>query len=247
MSMTALFLVLGILVLCVVCYEAIRIGIHARKAVLAGKRAVPVSKAHASPHKSVLVIGDSTSFGTGAREAKNSLVGRLAQDYPNIAITNASRNAMNVRELKHTLSNIRENHFDIIMMHIGGVDTLSFTSSAQITHHFKEIAEHTVAMGAEAVILVSVNNVGTAPFIRFPLSTLFDWRSRKMTELFSKLSNTHNMHHVPLYEKREDDPLGKEPEILFSDDKIHPNDAGYAVWYRMIQNAVDPYLSCTNM
>lgn len=232
-----------VIVVLLILFEAVRIGIHARKAVAAGKRAVPVSKTHTNPHKRVLVIGDSTSFGTGSQESKNSLVGRLAQDFDDLEIVNASENAMSIKRLSEKLAGLRGTHFDAIMMHIGGVDTLSLTSSRSILHYFNLIAEATQNLGATTIVLISMNNVGGAPLFRFPLNMFLDWRSKKLSALFSHISEEHGFVHVPLHRDLACCPLVLERDRLFSEDKIHPNDAGYGVWYRIIKDAVTPYLS----
>ena len=86
--MSDLSLYICVILLSIIIFETARLLLHLQKAVDAGKRVIPVTQSLQSAHKRILVIGDSTSFGTGAIKSENSLVGRLARDFPNTEIVN---------------------------------------------------------------------------------------------------------------------------------------------------------------
>ncbi len=221
--------------------EGVRLIYYGYRAHLSGERTTPVSQMCKNPRKRILIVGDSTSYGTGASSPNNSLVGRFASDFPDFEIINESENALNIANLEKKLEN-GSGTFDVLMIHIGGIDTLAFTSFLKMEKLFLRINEHIKRRNFRTVILVTVNNVGLSPFIRFPLKHLFEERSRKMHSFFEKMAQRYNMVHVSLYELAENDPLAKDPRRLFSADKIHPSDEGYGIWYARIKEVITPYL-----
>lgn len=241
--MTTATSVILALIFAALLYESLRILKYAKRAIQAGKEARPVERVVPEAPKHVLVIGDSTSLGTGASDQRNSLVGRLAADFPNLAITNASENAMDLRRLYEKLESFNESNFDIIMIHIGGIDTISFSRFSKLSELLKKTLERACAMSNEKVFVISMNNVGSAPLFRFPLNIIYDRRSRMLTSLFHELCNDVQVIHIPLYEKKKHDPLPKDPGKLYAHDNIHPSDEGYGYWYDKIKKGVIPYLT----
>ena len=221
--------------------EGLRLSYYGFKAHLAGKKTVPFSTHPQNPTKRVLVIGDSTSYGTGALNPIHSLYGRLAQDFPSIEITNKSVNALNSAGLLTVLRNNTE-PCDMLMMHIGGIDTLSFTPKKRLEKIFASVAQHIKEQNIPVAVLVSVNNVGLSPFVRFPLKTLFNRRSETMHFLFERIAQQHGFIHISLYARPGEDELAQDPNTFFAGDKIHPNDAGYAIWYQKIKHALTLHL-----
>lgn len=75
-----------------------------------------------------------------------------------------------------------------------------------------------------------VGNVGNAPFFFAPLSWLMTSRSRKLHAFVREAASRHGAVVVNLFHERQDAPFVQRPE-LNSYDGLHPNDAGYRVWY----------------
>lgn len=233
----SIYVVLGVFA-GVLLFEVILIG---RRLVLAkrnGNRAVPVSQHVPNATTHVLVVGDSTAYGTGAEEQQNSLVGRLARNFPHIHIDNAAENGMGLDVLRKKLDTMSGRSYDITMLHIGGIDVLSMTTDAKIITALKDIFEKARALlksdDPRNIVFVSVNNVGCAPAFRFPLNRLLERRSRRLNGLFQVLADEHEVTHVSLFCERDDDPFAARPDELYASDGIHPNDAGYELWYDKI-------------
>lgn len=127
----------------------------------------PVMQQNEGATKRVLVIGDSTSYGTGALESENSLVGRLAKDFPNIEIVNASENAMSMKRLHEKLQTLKGEKFDIIMIHIGELICCHLRHQ-QNSHFSKRHFSLTRELSAQKVLLVSMNNPVSAPLFVSP-------------------------------------------------------------------------------
>lgn len=237
-----IILYIGIALIAIVCIETVRIVILSRRAVHSGKKTTPVAQVNAQATKRVLVIGDSTSYGTGALEKENSLVGRLAKDFPNIEIVNASENAMSMERLHEKLQTLKGEKFDMVMIHIGGIDMLSFTPSSKIHTLAKDIFSLTRDLSAQKVFLVSMNNPVSAPLFRFPVNHILDKRSKALTEVFADVCAQSSIDHIPLYVDNPDDPFHADPERYYAYDGIHPNDEGYGIVYEKIKTRVAPHL-----
>jgi lysophospholipase L1-like esterase len=219
-SMYPFLLYISVAMLIVIMYEAVRIVYYSRIAIKNGKLAEPLSQVVENPEYTILIVGDSTSYGTGASCKECSLVGRLAKDVAGASITNASKNAMSLSTLTQTLRSLSTNVYDVIIIHIGGIDTISLTPMRTIERYIGAVFSYATKMARKKVFLVSVNNAGLVPLFRFPLSLI-------------------------LFEEREREVLHKNPNRFFSSDKTHPNDEGYAIWYEKIRRIILPHLKKT--
>lgn len=226
-------------------YVTLRILFYTRKAVLAGKQTRPASNVNPRASHRVLVIGDSTSYGTGAINMGDSLVGRLIRDYPDYEILNKSENGIGIKRVHEIISHIEET-FDFVIIHIGGIDTLAFSRKKTIIEYMKKINEQAKRLHARTLILVSMNNAGSLPLMLFPLDIIFNLRSRLLSRLFAKICSENNIVHVPLFTNRKDEPLLQNGENHFSPDLIHPNDFGYGIWYEKVKRVFDTEISKMN-
>lgn len=228
---------------CFVAYEIIRISYYGKRSVRMGEETIPVSHTPEKPRKRVLVIGDSTAYGTGARNPEKSLVGRLREDFPDIEIVNEAENAMFLARLHEKLHKISIDHFDLIVIHIGGMDVISLTPVRKASVLMHTILEHIKNNHAGHIAVVSVNNAGVPPLIRFPISLLLDWRSRVFSAMCNEVCRAQSVIHIPLYKPMGVDPLHSEDGALFAEDYMHPNDEGYGIWYKEIHTVLNPHLT----
>ncbi|MDO8624361.1 MAG: SGNH/GDSL hydrolase family protein [bacterium] len=218
-------------------YEVVRVIRHALVSKRLGREATIFSRGVLMGGKRILIIGDSTSYGTGTSDPAYSLAGRLASDMPEYAIENLSENAMSLTQLVEKLRTV-EGPYARMFIHIGGVDTLALTPLHKVRRELTEALEQAQALTRGRVYLVSVNNPGLVPAFRFPLSWLFGRRSRQVSLVCDEACIARGVHHVPLWQRREHDPLLQAPERLFARDGLHPNDEGYGLWYQKIKQAL---------
>ena len=235
MSTATLIVLAGIAL--IVAYEVLHVFSRIRTAIRLGKEAKPFSRELSAGGKRVLVIGDSTSYGTGTTDPQRSLAGRLAADLPEHAIENLSENSMNLARLVEKLR-VVDGPYTHTFIHIGGVDTLSFTPLSRVSASLREALTLARARTRGRVYLVSVNNPRSAPAYRFPLSRIFGKRSRKISALCDAESIAHGVYHVSLWQHPEVDPLRKAPGRVFAEDGTHPNDEGYGLWYQKIKEVL---------
>lgn len=202
-----------------------------------GKKVQPVSQVKRNARMHVLVIGDSTSLGVGANSPKNSLVGRFIAQYPYAHVDNFSENSMTLKRLCEKLIFCvrQEVIYDFVFIHIGGMDILLLSSFSKIAYYLQKVCGYALRLVCDGdgrrVIVVSANNVGSLPVFRFPLSTFYTRRSRKVCELYHNVCSENHVTHVPLFEEPNKDIFIKHSRVLFANDGIHPNDEGYGFWF----------------
>ncbi len=118
------FLLFLLVLLVVVGYETIQ----TRKLIAIGvglaDNAVPFERILPDAEMQILVIGDSTAVGTGAQTPEASLAGLVGQTFPDASVRNLGVNGARTADLIPRLEKIQDQHFDLLMLHIGGNDTV---------------------------------------------------------------------------------------------------------------------------
>lgn len=234
---------IGFLLLGIVCgfvlFEGVWIASRLRRAMVAGKQVTLASQQSTQESARVLVIGDSTACGTGTTDSTHSLIGRLARDFPQLTIMNMAENAMNARQVRDKFARLPPEKFDMVMVHVGGMDVLTFTRRAALRRHLEALIVLAKDREISRLVLVSPNNAGAAPIFHFPLSRLMVRRSRQVSQLFEEVCQVHGVVHVPLFAESPKEPLTPRH---FAPDGSHPNDEGYAIWYEKIKSTIEPHI-----
>ena len=179
---------------------------------------------------SLLVVGDSTAVGTGASSPGTSLPGLLARDHPTLQIVNRARNGARFADIVRQLEAIGDQRFDVIVLLGGGNDVIRLTANEAL----EESIAGTAALArthARLVILMPSGNVGNAPFFFAPLSWLMTERSRALHRMVREAATENRAVYVNLFKEKADDPFALRPDELHARDGLHPNDAGYLLWY----------------
>jgi lysophospholipase L1-like esterase len=224
--------------LAVMIYEMIRVMRKINLAIELGKEARPFFRDNPRATKRILVIGDSTSYGTGATDPHLSLAGRLADDFPDHALVNASKNAMSLAELVRKMDEV-QGPYALTSIHIGGVDALAFTPLRQVRKCLTQALQKAKEKTNGQVLLVSVGNTGALPAYRFlPFSALLSWRSQQVSQVCEEVCKELGVTHVPLWEPIDTDPIRKDPIHLMAPDTMHPSGEGYAYWYAKIRRVL---------
>ncbi|MEZ4195564.1 MAG: GDSL-type esterase/lipase family protein [Candidatus Paceibacterota bacterium] len=202
------------------------------KSKVLGKTVTPFTKYDKKLKKRLLLIGDSTVYGVGTTSSDCSYGGQIAHDFPNYEIHNRAKNAAKVSDLMNQIDHFPPHFFDHTIIFIGGMDTLHFTTKRKLMKTFKSLSTKLHILTKGSVVIVSVNNVGTVPFMLSPLKQLYTWRSRKVSSYFSEIANENGFTHVPLFREKAEDEFTKDTKQTLALDCIHPNDNGYRLLYR---------------
>jgi lysophospholipase L1-like esterase len=237
----ALILLL-LLILILISVEILRISLNGWRAKQLSKKAIAAEN---KPHNiscKVLVVGDSTARGVGASHQSKSIIGLLAKDFPEFFIVNQSQDALDAKGLESILQARQTESFDYVLIHIGGMDALRLTPLQSFSKQLQQSLILANNIASQKVFLISVNNIGTAKFFSPFLRPIFSRRSKQIAQTCDAECQKQNVRHVSLYAESTIDPLGAS-ESMFAEDKIHPSDAGYAIWYGQLKEAMIEYVA----
>ncbi len=194
-------------------------------------KAVPFSRSSGSPN--ILVIGDSTAVGTGASSPATSLAGLLGEFYPSASVENRGVNGSKTAELVPRHKSIK-NHYWLIMIHIGGNDTVRFTNLRELDADIRTVIRLAKNLAGH-VVVVSTGNVGTAKLLPFGTRWMFAIRTRQVRKIFMRACKDMDVTYVGLFREPSKDPFAKDPKKYYAADLFHPSDLGYADWFALIK------------
>ena len=200
----------------------------AQSAALA-RRSEPLQVAPPEPKKRLLIVGDSTGVGTGASTPQTSLAGLIAAEHPDLTIVNRSADGATFERIAAQLEG--GGRFDAVLILGGGNDMIRLTGAEALRGALSRVLF--LARGrADTVVLMPAGNVGNAPFFLWPWSALMTRRSRVLHAVARQAAAANGATYVSLFKERAADPFAQEPKRLHASDRLHPSDAGYALWHR---------------
>lgn len=193
-------------------------------------RVSPPYRQKGNNNKSLLILGDSTGYGTGATRPSESLAGLIGAAFPDLKIVNKSVNGRTTAQLKQSLQHMRETH-DFILLQIGANDVLQAVPNVTIVDTIKNIVGQLLASKGNVIVMTS-GNIGAA--VRF--SPLLRQRYTEASREYEKLllesaASTGLFKLVSQFSEPQVDPFVLQPDVYFASDGLHPTSAGYALWF----------------
>lgn len=201
-----------------------RIRNYVKSARAVRKTTQPYFKSGTTSHH-LLVLGDSTMYGAGIVDPANTIGGLLSAQYHGSSVETLAVNGARVRDLKTQFSRAQENHYQLIFMGIGGNDVVLLSNYQQLEIELRQFLDM-VSAKADKIILTHCVNVGNIGFFVPPLSYLFDYRTRKLSQLYSKITADYpSVSYVSFYRPRNNDYYTKKTRQKFiAADGFHPSD-----------------------
>jgi len=175
----------------------------------------------------LLVVGDSTAVGTGARSAEYSVAGLIAQGHPHLLIENRAQDGARLADVATQLGG--EQRYDMVLVQAGGNDVIRLRGFDAMRRDVDRVAGLARRL-APVVVLMPAGNVGNAPFFFPPVSWLMTRRARRLHDQVRAAAARHGAIYVNLFHERADDPFVQRPE-LNARDALHPSEAGYRLWF----------------
>lgn len=187
-------------------------------------------------------LGDSTAAGVGASEADKA-VPRLvaaALDRPveltSLAVSGARVNRVATAQASE-LERLRP---DVVLVSVGANDTTHVTSRADFRADYEDLV---AAVPDEALlVLLGVPDMGSAPLLLEPLSSLSALRGRQLDEIVRDIAADTGAVYVDIAGTT-GPPMRKDTGRYFAVDLYHPNDAGYELWAEAVLDELRPALS----
>lgn len=208
--------------------------------------------AHVTPYEQVgtgenppeiLVLGDSTGYGTGASKGRSSVAGLIGSNYPNYAISNNSKNGRTIGEALVEIKTLpAEKKYKLLLLQIGGNDILKKRELDIVRGELAELYSEALQR-ADTVVMISSGNVGTAAaFTDTKKADIYDRSSRQFKAMFIEVASDAGVTYIDLFEERDDDAFLREPKKYLALDGLHPSDAGYAYWYEKLSPVIKTVL-----
>lgn len=180
----------------------------------------------------ILVLGDSTGYGTGATRGFESIEGLIGQDFPVYHISNVSKNGRTIGEALATLTELPPTRsYDLILFQLGGNDILQKRPLSVVERELRELCAGAKKMSKHFMML-SCGNVGTAArFAGTSEAILYDSLTRQFRSMFIRVVAESGGVYIDVFKEPAVDVFALEPRKYLSLDGLHPSTAGYAVWY----------------
>lgn len=244
--LTGFFLALLATTLLAVLFEGLRIVRH----LLISKRLTDsitkFERRDAQARERILFIGDSTGHGTGASDARFSIVGRIGADFPDAHIENASKTGSYLSRAVSLLKKKRTDaseKYDLIVIMLGGLH-LAHGIPVWLTRRLlHEALASAKQMCRGSVVLVSPYNFGLAPLYRFPLSRIYQRRAKVLDALYRAVAAEEGVIFVSHFREGAD---WLSERNLYARDKTHPNDEGYGILYAQMSGSLFQVLRPTD-
>jgi lysophospholipase L1-like esterase len=197
--------------------------------------AIPYVQHPNKPDTFILVAGDSTAVGVGSTDNRETIAGRLGQQFPKADITNLGISGARLKDLILTLEQQKNKHYDLIVLQIGANDITHFTPYDTIESQLEEVLYLSNQLSPKIILLTS-GDVGAARVFRWPLSVILSLRTRHVRDIFmNESSKNASVSYIDLFRDPKDDPFEKDLKRYYAPDSFHLTGAGYGVWYSSIQ------------
>lgn len=186
----------------------------------------------------LVVLGDSTSIGQGARY-QNSIAVKsaeyLAQDYY-VSLTNYGVSGATTAEVRNNqIAGATTRTADIALIAVGANDVTKFNSYAQVDQHMRVIIHALRRVNPEIkIVLTGSPQVGSVSRYTTTLQAIARHRVGKINQVYDTIAKELHVTRIPLAEKTGD--IFLRDKSLFAADNFHPNDKGYAVWQPLINS-----------
>lgn len=193
-----------------------------------------------NPSMKILVTGDSTAFGTGVSDMKESTAGRLGNDFPEATIQNISENGLKIEGLVEKIKSLPDSSsYDVILIQIGANDVTGVTSLKKVKEDLSQLMK-LVTSKSERIIILTSGNIGLSPVFRAPLSQAITKRTLLVREIFLNEVKLHeSVQYVDLFKVAEEDIFLTDVDKYYASDYFHPSGDGYGIWYKDIKNKLN--------
>lgn len=185
----------------------------------------------------ILLVGDSTGYGTGATRGADSIAGLIGAEYSEFQIENRSKNGDTIGDALARVTDI-EGQYDLIVVQLGGNDIIQERDLAQTLEDLNQLYER-LQLHTRHLVMLSAGNVGAAFAFSGAKATALTAYSRTYhTALENFADSRPNFTYVNLFDEPADDPFVSEPKVYLAMDGLHPTSAGYALWYQKLASVV---------
>lgn len=215
---------------------------------------IPFTKRETNPgenqpkqEQSILVLGDSSGVGVGARRPEESVAGLLSSYVNATYVENRAVSGALVRDLPVQIAKASRVRYDLILVQIGGNDIVRFhnakVTATLLAQELKQLPD------AKKIIVISAGDVGTAPLFPLLFHPLYHSLNLAYHAEFANVlgdsfekgaGKNGRVTYVNLYTAPGNELFSIDPGTYFAADNFHPSSAGYAIWFGAVRATVSP-------
>jgi lysophospholipase L1-like esterase len=230
------WLIAGLIIIYIV-VQYLRTRHYLQLGLMIADQAIAYEQHPTSPTARILVIGDSTTVGTGATTPQDSTAGLLGHDFPTADIMNQGVNGARVADLTTRFAEFSDDEFDLVLVQIGGNDIVRFTNYQQLEKDLHTVLAEAQRVGKQ-VVLLHCGDFGTARLLPVGTRWLITHRTKQLRAIYLRLAPQYEVRYVDLLRPRDRDPFANDPATYYAADQFHPSSTGYADWYEHIKPIV---------
>jgi lysophospholipase L1-like esterase len=188
----------------------------------------------------LLVLGDSTMYGAGIKDRQQTIGGLLAAKYPGASLETYAANGARIRDVAAQLAQARHRHYDMVLLGVGGNDIVKFSSYRHAQADLKD-ALSKLSMLSDRVVLCHSVNVGNIGFFLPPFNYLYDYRSRRLSQMYIvTVSAFPKVKYVNFYRRLGQDHYDRQSRQRFlADDSFHPNEYANKYFFNIIWRQIE--------
>jgi lysophospholipase L1-like esterase len=193
----------------------------------------------------ILVIGDSTAYGTGAKRPAESVAGLVGQSFPNYQVKTVAENGATISGVTELLRQASPlDDYALILIQAGGNDILQKRSLTDIEQDTRVLLSEAIA-SAVPVVMMTAGNVGAAAAFASDgvPDAEYEAQSRAVLALLERLAIEYGVTFVSLFEEPDIDVFLKEPKRYLAADGLHPSSAGYQQWFTQLRPVLEKNLA----
>lgn len=205
----------------------------------------PRTLGHGGTTLHYLILGDSTAVAVGGTYEKGLAIesARHLAENREVELINAAVSGARIHDvLVEQLPRVDLSRADLVLIDAGANDVTHFTSSRSFERDFRRVVIAIQQRNPRAHIVVTGSaDMGSPPRIPRLLRPLATFRTHRLNVIVERLARQYHLTFAPI--ARETGPLFRGDPTLFSEDRFHPNDRGYATWTKVINDALDRALA----
>lgn len=205
-----------------------------RKSKILSSNTTPYEYFNLENTKSMLIVGDSTSYGVGASDKNESLIGLISGDHRDYNITNKSVSGLRTHQLINILREIDES-YDVVVISIGSNDVTRYTNLFLLREDLNQVFIESKRVG-QKVIVTLPGSIGSSRILPRPITLTWEIYFDKMREVFIRASKDSNVIYTEYYIEKSIDPFYTKQVEYHADDSFHPSSIGYKAWYYEIKD-----------
>jgi lysophospholipase L1-like esterase len=188
-----------------------------------------------------VILGDSTTVAVGGDYEHGIAVGTATHlaatrrvELINVGVSGARIHDVLVEQLPR----VDLAAADVVLLDVGSNDVVRMTSSRSFDRDFRRVVETILAKNPRARVVVTGSaDIGSPPRVPRLLRPIAAFRTRRLNAIVQRHAAHYGLTFAPIAART--GPLFRRDHTLFSADRFHPNDRGYAEWTRVINEALD--------